>query len=221
MKSILRILSVLLVLLACEKEGDDTTQNKPNNPSNPPQEPSYTDPRDGRVYAYDTIGNQVWMLENLAYAPAEGQYLVYDNDSANLAVYGYLYDWATAQQVAPPGWHVATKAEWQELIDFVGRPDAGGILKATGSIEDGNGLWRRPNASATDDYGFAALPNGYNQSDSTFQALGYEAHWWTASEATDTSKAAHLRIGFNGKSTFWTEETKDYGFGVRCVRDSL
>lgn len=218
MRFSIRILIVFLTLLACEKEGDSTAHD---NPSKPPQVPSFTDPRDGRVYAYDTIGNQVWMLQNLAYVPLRGQYLFYNMDSAKAEVYGYLYDWTTAQQVAPPGWHLPTKAEWQELIDFVGRPDAGGILKATGTIEGGDGLWRRPNARATDDYGFGALPNGYNQPDSTFLALGYEAHWWTASKATDTSRATHLRIGFNAHATFWSEETKTYGFGVRCVRDSV
>ena len=38
--------------------------------------------------------------------------------------------------------------------------DEGGKLKATGTIEGGDGLWISPNTGATNESGFSAVPGG-------------------------------------------------------------
>jgi hypothetical protein len=90
---------------------------------------SFTDTRDGKVYKTVKIGNQIWMAENLNYE-AEGS-KCYDNNPANGQKYGRLYDWETAKKACPPGWHLPSDAEWQELVDFAGGKEiAGKKLKA-------------------------------------------------------------------------------------------
>jgi len=139
----------------------------------------FTDPRDGKVYQTVNIGNQVWMAENIAYAPSSGNYWAYRNQDHYLATYGYLYDWQTALNVCHDGWHLPSHAEWTELVNYIAADGYSGqegtALKSTsGWYDNGNG---------TDIYGFTALPGGSRYySDGTFNNAGYEGYWWTPTE---------------------------------------
>jgi uncharacterized protein (TIGR02145 family) len=77
-----------------------------------PETGNFTDPRDGKVYKTVKIGDQWIMAENLAFKPDHGSCWAYNNDTSNIKIYGYLYDWETAKNVAPSGWHLPTRKEW-------------------------------------------------------------------------------------------------------------
>jgi uncharacterized protein (TIGR02145 family) len=98
----------------------------------------------------------------------------YDNDPANCAIYGGLYQWKEvmqyvttpgAQGICPSGWHVPMDTEWCTLTQYLdptvncgvngwSGSNAGGKIKSTGTLEAGNGLWHTPNAGATNESGF-------------------------------------------------------------------
>ncbi len=85
---------------------------------------------DGNVYKTVKIGNQWWMAENLKISHyrngdeipnvtddeewfnlTSGAYCNYKNDTANVALYGKLYNWYSVVDnriLAPEGWHVPT-----------------------------------------------------------------------------------------------------------------
>jgi len=81
---------------------------------------SFTDPRDGKIYKSVKIDDQWIMAENLAYKPDNGNFWAYDDIDSNIAIYGYLYDWETAMNIAPKGWHLPSRKEWLDIQKILG-----------------------------------------------------------------------------------------------------
>ncbi len=208
---------------------------------------TFTDSRDGKVYKTVTIGEQVWMAENLAYLPSvvgpatesftEPHYYVYGYDgtnvtaakaTANYTTYGVLYNWTAAmngaassssnpsgvQGVCPPGWHLPSDAEWTTLTTYLGGLSvAGGKMK-----EAGFSHWTSPNTGATNESGFTALPGGSRDCGGVFSGIRSYGHWWSSTQyGTDSAWPRCLLFG--GSDVFRDEDSKDYGFSVRCLRD--
>jgi uncharacterized protein (TIGR02145 family) len=152
----------------------------------------------------------------------------YDDDPANCATHGGLYQWDEmmqyntvqgAQGICPAGWHVPTDAEWTALTDFLGGINvAGGKMKATGTIEAGTGLWYSPNGGATNSSGFSALPGGVRQYEGYFYHLGYYAYYWSSSEY-DTSYAWLRYLSFGGGTVLLYCYFQGNGMSSRCVKD--
>ncbi len=77
----------------------------------------------------------------------------YGNLPAYCETYGRLYNYETAMNVCPSGWHLPSKEEWDELMSFAGGQTAARKLKAaTNWSNNGNG---------EDEFGFSALPGGF------------------------------------------------------------
>jgi uncharacterized protein (TIGR02145 family) len=175
---------------------------------------TFTDTRDGNVYNWVQIGDQVWMAENLAYAPSGGNYWTYDDDNTNVETYGYLYDWQKASNVCPDGWHLPSDAEWTELTDFLGGIGvAGGKMKETGTS-----LWSSPNEEATNESDFSGLPGGARLSSGKFYGIDITAYFWSSTES-GSSHAWYRRLAYDGTDVYRGTNYKDSGFSVRCVRD--
>ena len=104
MKRLILILGLAICYLGCFSQKTGT----------------FTDKRDGKVYRTVRIGNQWVMAENLAYKPKSGSCYAYKNDTSNVRLFGYLYDWETATKVATEGWHLPSIEEWENLYSFLG-----------------------------------------------------------------------------------------------------
>ncbi len=190
---------------------------------------------DGNIYRTVVIGSQVWFGENLKstkYDNGEpiqevtgetqwlnltsGAYCEYDNNPANTPVYGLLYNWHAvkdSRNVCPTGWHVPTYDDWTELVDFLGGESAaGGKLK-----EKGIAHWISPNAGATDDYGFTALPSGYRM-DGTFRQPGYYAVFWSSTEE-DATDGWILTLISSSTQSYLESAYKTDGLSVRCIKN--
>jgi uncharacterized protein (TIGR02145 family) len=174
----------------------------------------------GQTYKTVQIGSQTWMAENLNY-DAEGSEC-YKFNPAYCAKYGRLYDWETALEVCPDGWHLPSGEEWDKLFRFVDGDKgtkspynskiAGKHLKAKSGwkkrflfIISGNG---------TNKYGFSALPGGYHSTDGGSYGVGIDGHWWSANEG-----AYHRTMGYYDNEAEWSYFGKYNLLSVRCVQD--
>jgi len=196
---------------------------------------------DGNIYNYITIGTQKWMVQNLKttkYRNGEsikklsdgpewpklttGAYCDYNNNPDTAAIYGKLYNWYAvndSRSIAPPGWHVATVADWNILIDFFGGPDiAGAKLKESGDVH-----WTRaPNSTfETNESGFTALPGGYlgvTLVSGNFLGMHDNASWWSSSEYNEGNawgiSTVYYLSGINNNHS-----GKKNAYSVRCVKD--
>ena len=55
-------------------------------------------------------------------------------------------------------------------------------MKAIGTVEEGTGLWRRPNKDATNLSGFSAVPSGTRFATGSFNMLSQHVMFWTSTE---------------------------------------
>ncbi len=150
-----------------------------------------------------TIGTQVWMTKNLnvdtfrngdpipeaktdeewkkARDNKEPAWCYYDNDPANGAKYGKLYNWYAVNDtrgLAPEGWKVPSDEDWSRLTDFLGGDSIAGIkMKSTDFWVSING----ESDNGTNESGFSALPGGYRPTNGTFNFRRSDGVWWSLS----------------------------------------
>lgn len=227
-------LFLALLLGSCETEEEETTVKDV----------------DGNVYGTVKIGEQIWMTENLGAtkfsdgteidlveestewsALSEPGYCFYNNSpDYGTEDYGILYNWYTVDRggLCPDGWHVASDADWSELISYID-PEAGlsqidetlylesevagGLLK-----EEGTSHWKTPNTGATNEFGFNALPAGYRYENGTFYLGGAYGSWWSSDQSNENLGIVRF-IDYNTTKEFRSFDSKKDGFAVRCVKD--
>jgi len=153
----------LLLIVVCNCKKSETNLGTPETGN-------FTDPRDGKVYKTVKIGDQWIMSENLAYKPDTGNFWAYENNDSNIAIYGYLYDWETAMNIAPEGWHLPSRKEW-----FAIRKTLGAKLRIYPYMEK-----IYPKLVVGGSSGLNMLLGGMRTCDGEFRYLGDKARFWTS-----------------------------------------
>jgi len=247
MKKLFIAFALSSALFSCKKEtstpnnsGNTTTDTtKTSNQTIGKSGPNITD-SEGNTYKTVTIGTQTWMAENLKVSKysdgttipnitdntqwqnnTTGAWAYYNNDAANNAKYGKLYNWYAVSKttngnknVCPTGWHVPTDAEWTVLTDYLGGDSiAGGKLKEVGTTN-----WNSPNTSATNTSLFTGLPGGFRGSNGDDNLIGFYGYWWSSIESNTSNDWFRSLASFFGYA-FRGSGYKEYGFSVRCLRN--
>ncbi len=202
---------------------------------------------DGNTYKTVSIGNQVWMAENLKTTRFRNGAVIStdiaDTSLANVSVYdfnlvdgidteadmvtayGRLYNWkaiANSQGLCPVGWALPTNNDWVELIDYLkGDTVAGGLMKSR-RVEGVNQhpRWNLPNTQANNISGFTGLPGGYLWPDavaSSYSNLGLNGYWWSQTES-DPYMGYVVSLAYNSKTVTGDPVDKRYLSSVRCIK---
>lgn len=188
---------------------------------------------DGNRYSTVTIGNQVWMAENLnvthyrngdailKYTNAngwsmqsKGAYCEYNNEMDKATTYGRLYNWhviSDSRNICPEGWHIPTQEEWDEMINFLG-----GENNCVNSLKDPS-FWPNSNSSSNNS-GFSARPGGMRCSGGQFMNLNSEGAWWTISEIC-INNGKCIKMNGSENKVYRTGLGKKAGLSIRLVKD--
>ncbi len=178
----------------------------------------FVDERDGRVYKYTTIGDQVWMAENLNH---KAEFTTcYDGDESNCEVWGRLYfladqvqtgtfDYDYLDSICPPGWHVPTLDEWKRMIKNVGKFED----EETAHRLYSTSLWKDASRNGDDECGLSIIPSG--------KAYGLD-------RGVELQSCAYF-VTATMKLPAWLYEIEacfniqiyasDDGMSIRCVKD--
>jgi len=140
---------------------------------------------------YYTIGLRLWQVQRVV-LQTQAEYMAY----------------------VPTGWHLPGDAEWTELTNSLG----GGSVAGDKLKESGTTHWTSPNAGATNETGFTALPGGGRDLDGSFKFFNGYGNWWSATEGS-ASSAWGRRMYYDGGGVLKVSGSNELGFSVRCVRD--
>lgn len=236
-------IGIVLMFSACdlfemEKKAVNPTNGRTTAVFNPEVEYDSLMDQDGNVYKTVTIGNQVWMAENLRttiyndgtpilnliesdeWSEAKtGAYANFNNTTNldSIATYGRLYNGYTinTNKLCPVGWHVSTTEDWDILVDYTKTYfDDALKLREAGSLHWGEAYSHMMVASPFNDSnnqsGFTAIPVG--RLTGTGIDKNFSAIWWTSSQDyDDLSKQNYYHV--REISTLPT--VSDFGFVYR------
>jgi uncharacterized protein (TIGR02145 family) len=146
-----------------------------------------------------------------------GAWCYYNNDPANNAIYGKLYNWYAVNDsrgLAPTGYHIPSDAEWKTLTTCLGGESvAGGAMKETGTAH-----WASPNTDATNSSGFTALPASSRSSYGTFTGIGNYGNFWSSTEY-DGFNSWDRYVNNNNAIAARSFISKKCGLSIRLIKD--
>lgn len=199
----------------------------------------------GNYYATVKIGNQIWMAENLKTTKfrtgADIQNITAETDWANTAtsstpawcyrdnadsnnvIIGKLYNWWAAndaRNIAPEGWHMPTRGEY----DTLGK-SLGGLDIAAAKLKDPSARYwvAMSEIPATNESGFSARGTGKRSPSGVFNDPNY-IYFWTSTDTNATNGISAFIMGdvdalnISGINHTYYPGKKG-GLALRCIMD--
>ena len=181
-----------------------------------------------------TDGTQIQLITdcNVWKTLESGAYSYYDSDESNIEKLGALYNWYAGNtgKLAPEGWHIPTKEEWDELFVYLANNNYGyggsgdDIAKSLAAksgweISDIQGSIGNDQTS-NNKSGFSAVPTGYFYiGPCGFFRLNNTAAWWSSSEMS-AANAYYLITGSTSiEAPTEYDSPKQVGHSIRCIKD--
>lgn len=163
---------------------------------------TFHDESDGSIHKIIKIGDNIIMVENLSKKPAKGNSWAYDDDKGNIVKYGCLYDWEAAKTLAPAGWHLPSKTEWESIHTFLG----GDNKKVYEQLKTGGSS------------GFDSIFGGERYARGAFNSLGAAAHYWSDTPE-DEKQVWQFKLGAYTETAGLEKVDPNFGLSVRLFRN--
>jgi uncharacterized protein (TIGR02145 family) len=179
-----------------------------------------TDIRDGKTYPTVQIGTQCWLAANLDYG-SEIPYTQtqrdnciperYFNPTSGLGPLTSVYQWDELmryddtpgqQGLCPPGWHVPTENDWNNLFSFyINNGFAGSPLKYSGYS------------------GFNALLSGVVVMNKGWKYQGFASFFWSSTPSGINKSWSH-GMNEDDPSVSVYPSFRSNAYSVRCLKDN-
>ncbi|MDR1759093.1 MAG: hypothetical protein LBR60_01045 [Fibrobacter sp.] len=170
---------------------------------------SFKDSRDRLSYEWVRIQNQIWLAQNMNFAPVKGSVCAQCN------VWGRLYNFESAKIACPEYFRMPSEEDWNTLLKNTA-PESGKNLKASFGWDPvftandyGNG---------TDAFGFAARAGGGHFASAEvpvksrkFENAGRNAYFWV-----DDGRV--LVLSHSKPEAEFRKFNPEHGASLRCVR---
>ncbi|MHA7607560.1 M60 family metallopeptidase [Elizabethkingia meningoseptica] len=198
----------------------------------------FTDPRDGKSYAYKKYGNKEWFIENLNWDGYNGTNentrntigIANPNDPTG-AIYGRYYPTNKATQGTtwcPSGWTAASDTDWTNLLaavqsEYQVTSSVLGSVMKCGEDRDNksDGLWAMGRGSIdkikANQVSFNALPAGVINSSN----MEYDANDNPGTKASfHMPESTWYHQALTNSSDAWTKVNRNsvHNASIRCVR---
>ena len=170
----------------------------------------FTDKRDGNVYRTITIAGVTWMAENLKFKPKTGAFF-FDNDSNNIPGYGVLYEWETAKNICPAGWHLTSGKEFQPIAINLEQKE-------------------NQDKISSDPTSFGIQLGGMQDYEGTFSEMDESGYYWTSTEYDKTNAEYFSYLLIDDEPVVDVSRKEDIAdihgtekinkYSVRCIKDS-
>lgn len=212
---------------------------------------------DGNTYNTVQIGTQCWMKENLrtthysngdeiltsttTYSLDIPYRYVPNNDSSQIGIHGYLYNWPAimhgspssnavpsgVQGICPSGWHVPSNAEWDIFNTYVSHnlyPCQFDNYNDIAVYIAANSSWQNSiysctpgnNPSSNNQTGFSIMPSG--MFGGVVFGLGQYGNLWSTTEE-NTNDSYYRGLEYDNCSMECDYNSKAAGLSVRCIKD--
>ena len=247
----LSLLLLLVAFAACKKEDAPDPDPAPTPPAQGVAD------IDGNYYDTLTIGGLTWFTGNLRttrfrngdtipfdtsnafWGTTDPLCTVLDNDPANKAVYGLLYNWRAVEDtrgLCPDGWHASTDDDWKHLEAYLGMDSAevhansasyggnpgagprGTAANVAGQLKS-PAHWPVIDPAATNSSGMTVLPARARQAQQGGFLAGDNAFFWTSGSGGWYRQLMAGSTGVIRRSPGQSSDTPGAGYSCRCVKD--
>ena len=188
-----------------------------------------TDLRDNKVYKTVTIGEQIWMAENLNYMPKDTAGTIYSGgtvcgggeldsqeDSGECSIFGRLYlgsivfqntTSSNHQGVCPDGWIVPLKKDFETMISFLGE-------NPSSKLKKDDGMWS--NSEHSNLSGFSAVKAGAFSS--SLKKYSFEGNYIFYFEKSSQYTYFFRLLDKQDDIPSYSYGLKHYMYSVRCLK---